>query len=115
MCLIGLCDRMSDDWSKAKERQIERIKSLQPHDRLSLVEAITEINWYITSSCLGWAEWIHDPIIAGHFSQEKLEELFKRFTKFGLEFLEFDISATKEFGEILKKSEKARRKTPIYA
>jgi len=106
---------MSDDWPKAKERQIERIKSLQPHDRLSLVEAITEINHYIASSCLGWAKWIHDPMIAGHFSQEKLEELFNRFTKFGLEFLEFDISATKEFEEILKKSEKARRKTPTYA
>jgi len=113
--LIGLRGRMSDDWSKAKERQIERIKSLQPHDRLSSVEAITEMNQYIASSCQGWAKWIHNPMIAGHFSQEKLEELFDRFTKFGLEFLKLDISATREFGEILKESEKARRKTPTYA
>ena len=108
-------DYMSDDWSTAKERQIERIKSLRPHDRLSLVEAITEINQYITSSCLGWAEWIHNPLIAGHFSQDKLEELFNKFAKFGLEFLDFDVSATREFEEMLKKSEKARRKTPTYA
>ena len=108
-------DHMSDDWSKAKEKQIERIKSLQPRDRLSLVGAIAETNEYVASSCLGWAKWIHNPMIASHFSQEKLEELFDRFTKFGLEFLEFDISATQEFGEMLKKSEKARRKTPTYA
>jgi len=114
--LIGLRDHMSDDWSKTKEKQMERIKRLQPHDRLSLVEAITEINQYVASSCQGWMQWVYNPMIVGHFSQEKLEDIFSRFRKFALEFLEFDASATREFGEILKKqAEKARRKTPTYA
>jgi len=106
---------MSDDWSRTKEKQVERIKGLQPRDRLSLVEAITEINHCIASSCMGWSQWVHNPMIVGHFSQEKLEEIFNRFRTFALEFLKFDISATREFGEMLKESEKARRKTPTYA
>ncbi len=106
---------MSDDWSKAKEKQIERIKSLQPHDRLSLVEAITEINQYIASSCQGWMQWVYNPMIVGQFNQEKLDDIFNNFKKFALEFLEFDISATRGLGEILKKqSEKEESKSPAY-
>jgi hypothetical protein len=106
---------MSDDWSKAKEKQIERIKSLQPHDRLSLVEAITEINQYIASSCQGWMQWVFNPMIVGQFNQEKLDDIFNNFRKFALEFLEFDISATRGLGEILKKqSEKEKPKSPAY-
>jgi hypothetical protein len=106
---------MSDDWSKAKEKQIERIKSLQPHDRLSLVEAITEINQYIASSCQGWMQWVFNPMIVGQFNQEKLDDIFNNFKKFALEFLEFDISATRGLGEILKKqSEKEEPKSSAY-
>ena len=106
---------MSDDWSKAKAKQIDRIKELQPQDRLSLVEAITEINHYIASSCQGWMQWVYNPMIVSQFSQEKLQEVFNTFRKFAVEFLEFDIYATKGLGEVLKKqSEKVERKGPTY-
>ncbi|MGQ9542585.1 MAG: DUF2153 family protein [Candidatus Bathyarchaeia archaeon] len=106
---------MSDEWSRAKEKQIERIKSMKPHDRLSLVEAITEINQYIASSCQGWMQWVYNPLIIGQFDQEKLQDIFETFRKFAIEFLEFDISATRGLGEVLKKQSKARRKEgPTY-
>lgn len=106
---------MSDDWSKVKEKQITRIKELQPQDRLSLVEAIAEINHYIASSCQGWMQWVYNPMIVSQFNQEKLQEVFDTFRKFAVDFLEFDISQTKGLGEMLKKqSEKAERKSPTY-
>jgi len=106
---------MGDDWSRAKEKQIERVKSLQPHDRLGLVEAITEINQYIASSCQGWMQWVFNPMIVGQFNQEKLEGIFNTFRKFAVEFLEFDVEATRGLGEMLKKqSEKTARKSPTY-
>jgi len=106
---------MGDDWSRVKEKQVERVKGLQPHDRLSLVEAITEINQYIASSCQGWMQWVYNPMIVGQFNQEKLQDIFNTFRKFAVEFLEFDVAATRGLGEMLKKqSAKADRKSPAY-
>jgi hypothetical protein len=104
---------MSDDWSKAKQKQIDRIKSLKPIDRLALVEAVAEMNQYIAGSCQGWMQWLFNPMVVGQFSLEKLEEIFGRFREFSLEFLELDLAATKGFGEMLKKqSDKNRQDSP---
>jgi hypothetical protein len=52
-------------------------------------------------------------MVVGQFSLEKLEEIFGRFRKFALEFLELDLAATKGFGEMLKKqSDKNRQDSP---
>ena len=103
---------MSDEWSKAKQKQINRIKGLKPSNRLAFVEAVAEINQYVASSCQGWMQWLYNPMVV-QFSQEKLEEIFYRFRKFALEFLELDVAATKGFGEMLKKqSDKNRQDSP---
>jgi hypothetical protein len=67
---------MSEDWSKVKEKQIQRIKSMKPKDRLDMVQSITEINHYISSSCQGRTQWLHNPMIISQFNQEKLEDIF---------------------------------------
>lgn len=104
---------MSDEWSKAKQKQIDRIKGLKPSDRLAFVEAVGEINQYVASSCQGWMQWLYNPMVVVQFSEEKLEEIFDRFRKFALEFLELDVAATKGFGEMLKKqSDKNRQDSP---
>jgi hypothetical protein len=106
---------MSEDWSKVKDKQLQRIKSMKPKDRLDMVQSITEINHYISSSCQGWTQWLYNPMIISQFNQEKLEDTFKKFKEFGLEFLEFDISSTKGLGDKLEKQKKVEKTSgPTY-
>lgn len=87
---------MSQDWIAIKKKQLNKVKSLNPKDRLDMVEAIALMDQYIIGSCQGWAQWIYNPITISHFNEEKLKEFYKQFKKFTLEFLEFDRKATKE-------------------
>ena len=106
---------MSEDWSKVKEKQLQRIKNLKPKDRLDMVQCIAEINHYISGSCQGWTQWLYNPMIISQFNQEKLEEIFKKFKEFGLEFLEFDITSTKGLDDKLKKQKKLQKPlSPTY-
>ncbi len=106
---------MSEDWSKIKEKQIQRIKSLKPKDRLDMVQSIAEINHYVSSSCQGWTQWLYNPMIISQFNQEKLEDIFKKFKDFGIEFLEFDIASTKGLDDKLKKQKKFQKaSSPTY-
>jgi hypothetical protein len=54
-------------------------------------------------------------MIISQFNQEKLEDTFKKFKEFGLEFLEFDISSTKGLGDKLEKQKKVEKTSgPTY-
>jgi len=99
---------MSQDWITMKTRQLKKIKSLNPKDRLDMVEAITLMDQYILGSCQGWEQWLCDPVIINRFNEKELKEFYEQFKKFAFKFLEFDLKATKK----LKPKEKEEGRLP---
>ena len=104
---------MSEDWATLKKKQIDKVKDLEPKDRLDMVEAIALMNQYISSSCQGWAQWIFNPMVINRFKEEELKDFYGRFRKITLDFLEFDIEATEKLKPPLKKGKRAQ--APRYA
>ncbi|MEM2902698.1 MAG: DUF2153 family protein [Candidatus Bathyarchaeia archaeon] len=104
---------MSEDWATMKKRQIEKVRGLQPKDRLDMVEAIALMNQYISSSCQGWAQWIYNPMVINRFNEKELKDFYDRFRKITLEFLEFDVEATERLKPPLEKGRKEQ--PPRYA
>ncbi len=97
---------MSEDWMTIKKRQLKKVKSMNPKDRLDIVEAIAVMDQYILSSCQGWAQWLYNPITINRFSERELREFYEQFKKFALEFLEFDQKATKKLKPLPKEEGK---------
>ena len=77
-----------------------------------MVEAIALMNQYIFDSCQGWAQWIHDPAVINRFNEEELNEIYKQFRKFALEFLQFDLKTAKKLRPLPKESGKPPSTTP---
>ena len=91
---------MTEDWVKIKTRQLKKIKALGPKDRLDMVEAIALMDQYILSSCQGWAQWIYNPMVISQFNEKELKDFYEKFKKFTMEFIEFDLKATKKLKPI---------------
>ncbi len=104
---------MSEDWTAIKKKQIDKIKELEPKDRLDIVEAMARMDQYISSSCQGWAQWIFNPTVINKFNEEELKDFYNRFRKITLDFLEFDAEATLKLKSTVKKER--RERTPPYA
>ena len=105
---------MSQDWITIKTRQLNKIKSLGPKDRLDMVEAIALMDQYILSSCQGWAQWIYNPVVINRFKEKELREFYEKFKEFTMKFLEFDLSATRKL-KPLEKDEDKKPSTAPYA
>jgi len=105
---------MSQDWIKIKTSQLSKTKSLSPKDRLDMVEAIALMDQYVLSSCQGWAQWIYNPVVINRFNEKELKEFYEKFKKFTMEFLDFDLKATKKLKPLTKEEEK-KPSTSHYA
>ena len=103
---------MSQDWETIKTRQLDKIRSLSPKDRLDMVEAIALMDQYILSSCQGWAQWIYNPIVINRFKEKELKEFYEQFKEFAMKFLEFDLKATKKLKPLQKEEGKKPSTTP---
>ncbi len=90
-----------------KTKQLKKIKSLSPKDRLDMVEAIALMDRYILSSCQGWAQWIYNPLVINRFNEKELKEFYEQFKKIAMEFIEFDKKATKKLKPLSKEEARA--------
>ncbi len=106
---------MSEDWVAIKTKQLKKVKSLNPKDRLDMVEAMALMEQYVLSSCQGWTQWIYDPITINRFNEGELKEFYEQFKKFAFEFIEFDLKATKKLGPLPKEKEEGPPSTMPYA
>lgn len=77
-----------------------------------MVEAIALMDQYILSSCQGWAQWIYNPVVINRFDEEELSEFYEKFKKFTMEFLEFDLNATKKLKPLKQEEEKRPSSAP---
>ena len=99
---------MSKDWIAIKKEQLDEIKELKPTDRLDMVEAMALMNQHIASSCQGWAQWLYNLTIINRLDEEKLKDVYSRFRKVTLDFLEFDVKSTEKLKPPVKKLRKER-------
>ena len=89
---------MSERWIQSLERLLDRIKSLEEvegKDRLELVRSLGFTLGVLQRSLLGWMQWVNNPEIMTKFTQEDLEKMNKKLSKFVWSFIEYDLEATK--------------------
>ncbi len=87
---------MSQDRVAVKTKQLEKVKSLRPRDRLDRVGAMALMDQYILDSCQGWAQCIINPTLINRFNEEELKEIYEQFKEIALEFLEFEMNTLKK-------------------
>ncbi|MBS7630225.1 DUF2153 family protein [Candidatus Bathyarchaeota archaeon] len=76
-------------------KQIKEALSTESPDRLDLVRAMYVSLLALSHSVWGWLQYVNNPEIMGKFSLSELNEVNSTLGKFTLEFLEYDIKATK--------------------
>lgn len=106
---------LSERWihdSKKILNQIEKLEKIEDRDRLELVRSTRFMLGALERSLIGWMQWVGNPGIMVKFSQEELEEISSKISKFVRSFIEYDLEITKlGFQKGLKAKKKKERET----
>lgn len=103
---------MSENWIKVSERLLEQLKNLENSkgkDRLELVRSLRFILNVLQRSLIGWTQWVNNPDIMTIFSQNDLESMTEKISKFAQSFIKYDLQMT-TLG--IKKGLKTSKRTP---
>lgn len=95
-----------DKWIAKVNKSIERIKNINPKDRLEKVKEILECNNSIAASVNGWTYWLVCPQIMDKFGEKELDDILKKFQELAIKFLETDL----EYSEKFLKEKKTKKK-----
>jgi len=102
---------LSSKWIKEVEKEINRIKTWEIKDRLSMVAALTYCNSAVASSVNGWNSWLTNALVMEKFNEEELREILEEFSNLAIKWLELDLKYTKLLmGRQKKKKEEADKK-----
>ena len=96
------------DWIQEVEKERQKIKDWACSDRLSILGKLTYLNSSLASSVSGWHSWFTNPLICAKFSEEELKALLLVFEKLTLDFLDLDISYSKQMRKIQAEEEKTQ-------
>jgi hypothetical protein len=96
-----------------KLRQLDKIKSLKPKDRLDRVEAIVLMDQHILGSCQEWLQWIANPTVINRFNEKELDDIYEQFKEIASKFIEFDLNTAKKLNSLFKDEDKLSGK-PLY-
>lgn len=105
---------MFQDSITIKVKQLDKIKSLRPKDRLDRVEAIALMDQYILGSCQEWLQWTVNPTIINRFNEKELDDIYKQFKEIASKFIEFDLNTARKLNSFSKYGDKLSGK-PLYA
>jgi len=87
---------MSSEWIENRLKVADKIKQIVPKDRLGYVEGCIQCIAAIGQSNQGWLQWLSNPTLMNEFEEETLKGFFEKLRHFALEYLAFDIDATKK-------------------
>jgi hypothetical protein len=88
---------MSENWIKVSERLLDQLKHIekgQDKDRLELVRSLRFVLNVLQRSMIGWTQWVNNPDIMTMFTQNDLEKMTKKLSKFTQNFIEYDLEIT---------------------
>jgi hypothetical protein len=87
---------MSDDWISNRVKTADSIKKASPQERLGYVNGCIQCLAAIGQSNQGWLQWLSNPTMMNEFDENDLKYFFEKFKDFALQYIEFDIDATKK-------------------
>jgi hypothetical protein len=88
---------LSESWIKVSERlldQLKRIENTKGKDRLELVRSLRFVLNVLQRSMIGWTQWVNNPDIMSIFSQNDLENMTGKLSKFTRSFIQYDLEMT---------------------
>lgn len=87
-------------------------------DRLDLVIAIVRELYLLHQSLDGWAQWMRNTVMTTQFSEDELGAIESKIRNFVIDFIEYDLEATKKWSHKIpepKQQRKKNRNNQFYA
>jgi hypothetical protein len=102
---------MSEQWIKVCESRLVQLRSAKgKRDRLDLVIAIVKELYLLHQSLDGWARWMRNTVMTTQFSGDELGAIESKMRSFVIDFLEYDLEATKKWSHKIPEPKQRRKK-----
>lgn len=101
----------SESWINVCESRLSQLRSIKGKgDRLDLVNAIVRELHLLHQSLDGWTQWMRNTVMTTQFSEDELGAIESKMRNFVIDFIEYDLEATKKWSHKIPEPKQRRKK-----